>query len=183
LAAGVFLLTARRSQAILAIALVACLIPVAQRVVVAGLDFNMIRILILFGWVRLLSRNEMRGLRMNEIDVAFVTLRFAGGQTAHLWMSVVPRLVAPRYRAVGLRGVYEKDGVDPQEDALRLGGHPGEKVGRASRRERHDDGNVVGWITLRGCARRAADCASWRRSPGGVWPIDRQTSCGARLAP
>lgn len=73
LAAGVFLLTARRSQAILAIALVACLIPVAQRVVVAGLDFNMIRILILFGWVRLLSRNEMRGLRMNEIDVAFVT--------------------------------------------------------------------------------------------------------------
>lgn len=72
LAAGVFLLTARRSQAIFAIALVACLIPVAQRIVVASLDFNMIRILILFGWVRLLGRNEMRPLRWNEIDVVFV---------------------------------------------------------------------------------------------------------------
>ncbi len=60
-------------------------------------------------------------------DDTFVALRFAGGQTAHLWMSVVPRLPAPRYRAVGLRGVYEKDGVDPQEDALRLGGHPGDE--------------------------------------------------------
>jgi predicted dehydrogenase len=60
-------------------------------------------------------------------DDTFVALRFAGGQTAHLWMSVVPRLPAPRYRAVGLRGVYEKHGVDPQEDALRLGGHPGDE--------------------------------------------------------
>jgi scyllo-inositol 2-dehydrogenase (NADP+) len=57
-------------------------------------------------------------------DDTFVALRFAGGQTAHLWMSVLPRKPAPRYRVVGLRGVYEKDGVDPQEDALRLGGHP-----------------------------------------------------------
>ena len=72
LAAGVFLLTARRSQAILAIALVACLIPVAQRIVVASLDFNMIRILILFGWIRLFGRDEMRPIRWNEIDVAFV---------------------------------------------------------------------------------------------------------------
>jgi predicted dehydrogenase len=60
-------------------------------------------------------------------DDTFVALRFAGGQMAHLWMSVVPRLPAPRYRAVGLRGVYEKHGVDPQEDALRLGGHPGDE--------------------------------------------------------
>jgi predicted dehydrogenase len=60
-------------------------------------------------------------------DDTFMALRFASGQTAHLWMSVIPRLVAPRYRAVGLRGVYEKDGVDPQEDALRLGGRPGDE--------------------------------------------------------
>jgi predicted dehydrogenase len=60
-------------------------------------------------------------------DDTFVDLRFADGQTAHLWMSVVPRFPAPRYRAVGLRGVYEKNGVDPQEDALRLGAHPGDE--------------------------------------------------------
>jgi scyllo-inositol 2-dehydrogenase (NADP+) len=60
-------------------------------------------------------------------DDAFVALRFAGGQTAHLWMSMLPRRLAPRFRVVGLRGVYEKDGLDPQEDALRLGARPGDE--------------------------------------------------------
>jgi hypothetical protein len=72
LAAGLFLIGARRSQAILPLTLVACLIPVAQRVVIASLDFNMIRLLILFGWARLFLRNELRPPRMNEIDIAFV---------------------------------------------------------------------------------------------------------------
>jgi scyllo-inositol 2-dehydrogenase (NADP+) len=60
-------------------------------------------------------------------DDTFVALRFAGGETAHLWMSVLPRQPGPRYRVVGLRGVYEKDGLDPQEDALRLGARPGDE--------------------------------------------------------
>jgi predicted dehydrogenase len=60
-------------------------------------------------------------------DDTFVALRFAGGQVAHLWMSVVPRLLAPRFRVVGLRGVYEKDGLDPQEDALQSGARPGDE--------------------------------------------------------
>jgi hypothetical protein len=76
LTAGVFLLVARRSQAALAIALVACLIPVAQRVVVASLDFNMIRLLILFGWLRLFARGELRALRLNEMDFAFLAWVF-----------------------------------------------------------------------------------------------------------
>jgi hypothetical protein len=72
LLAGGLLLGGQRSRAILAIALVACLIPLAQRVVVASLDFNMVRILILIGWIRLLARGEIRPLRLNEIDVAFL---------------------------------------------------------------------------------------------------------------
>jgi hypothetical protein len=73
LGAGVFMLSSRRSQAILPFILVTCMIPVAQRVVVASLDFDMIRILILFGWARLLARNELHPPRLNEIDIAFVT--------------------------------------------------------------------------------------------------------------
>jgi len=58
-------------------------------------------------------------------DDVFMALRFASGQMAHLWMSALPRLLAPRLRVVGLRGVYEKHGIDPQEDALRRGERPG----------------------------------------------------------
>jgi hypothetical protein len=72
MAAGAAMVGVRRSQAILPLTLVACLIPGAQRLVVGTLDFNMIRILILFGWLRVFARGELRPLRLNEIDVAFI---------------------------------------------------------------------------------------------------------------
>ena len=59
-------------------------------------------------------------------DDTFIALRFAGGEVAHLWASVVPREPGPRYRAVGMRGTYEKRGLDPQEDALAGGARPGD---------------------------------------------------------
>ena len=59
-------------------------------------------------------------------DDTFVALRFASGVHAHLWMSVVTRLPGPRIRISGLRGTYEKWGVDPQEDALSTGMRPGD---------------------------------------------------------
>jgi predicted dehydrogenase len=59
-------------------------------------------------------------------DDSFIALRFAGGQVAHLWASVIPRFPGPRLRVVGMRGVYEKHGLDPQEDALVSGMRPGD---------------------------------------------------------
>src|SRR5947199_888863 len=59
-------------------------------------------------------------------DDTFVALRFANGVHAHLWMSAVTRIPGPRIRISGLRGTYEKWGVDPQEDALRTGMRPGD---------------------------------------------------------
>jgi scyllo-inositol 2-dehydrogenase (NADP+) len=59
-------------------------------------------------------------------DDSFVALRFANGVRAHLWMSVVARTAGPRLRVSGLRGTYEKWGLDPQEDALRSGVRPGD---------------------------------------------------------
>jgi hypothetical protein len=53
--------------------LVACLIPGAQRLVIATLDFNMVRILIVFGWLRLALRGELRPLKLNAVDLAFVS--------------------------------------------------------------------------------------------------------------
>jgi predicted dehydrogenase len=59
-------------------------------------------------------------------DDTFVALRFANGQVAHLWASVVPRTPGLRLRVIGLRGVYEKQWLDPQEDALRSSSRPGD---------------------------------------------------------
>ncbi len=59
-------------------------------------------------------------------DDTFVALRFANGVNAHLWMSAVTRIAGPRMRISGLRGTYEKWGLDPQEEALRTGMRPGD---------------------------------------------------------
>ena len=69
-------------------------------------------------------------------DDTFVALRFAGGQVAHLWASVIPRQPGPRLRIVGLRGIYEKHGLDPQENALRVGSRPGDEGWGREPRER-----------------------------------------------
>jgi scyllo-inositol 2-dehydrogenase (NADP+) len=67
-------------------------------------------------------------------DDTFIALRFAGGQVAHLWASAVPRDPGPRFRVVGMRGVYETHELDPQEDALAHGMRPGdEEWGREPR--------------------------------------------------
>ncbi len=58
-------------------------------------------------------------------DDTFVALTFASGIHTHLWMSVVAQIAGPRMRLSGLRGTYEKWGLDPQEDALRSGIRPG----------------------------------------------------------
>jgi predicted dehydrogenase len=69
-------------------------------------------------------------------DDTFVALQFENGVNAHLWMSLVARILGPRVRISGLRGAYEKWGLDPQEDALRAGMRPGEAGWGSEPRER-----------------------------------------------
>src|SRR5579859_2330003 len=69
-------------------------------------------------------------------DDSFVALHFASGVHAHLWMSAVTRIPGPRMRISGLRGTYEKWGLDPQEDALRTGMRPGDPEWGLEPRER-----------------------------------------------
>jgi predicted dehydrogenase len=60
-------------------------------------------------------------------DDAFLALRFAGGESAQLWMSQVAAISGPRVRVSGLGGAYEQPGLDGQEDALRAGKRPGDR--------------------------------------------------------
>jgi scyllo-inositol 2-dehydrogenase (NADP+) len=82
--------------------------------------------LLLFGKpVRVYAEIDRRRPGALVDDDTFVALQFASGVRAHLWMSVVARIPGPRLRILGLRGIYEKWGLDPQEDALRAGMRPG----------------------------------------------------------
>ena len=81
----------------------------------------------LFGWPESVYAEQARRRAGVVVDDdTFVALRFAGGQAADLWMSVIPRVSGPRLRVVGARGVYEKYGLDPQEAQLASGLRPGD---------------------------------------------------------
>ena len=77
--------------------------------------------------VRVYAEVDLRRPGALVDDDTFVALQFASGVRAHLGMSVVARIVGPRYRVLGLRGSYEKWGLDPQEEALRTGKRPGDE--------------------------------------------------------
>lgn len=78
LAMGLWLLVVRRERAVLPIALVATMIPVTQRLVVATLDFDMSRILILFGWSRIFLRGEFRQFRFHRLDIVLLLWLIVG---------------------------------------------------------------------------------------------------------
>lgn len=65
---GILVVLVPRRFAILPMVVLACFIPSAQRLVVAGLDFDLLRILVLFGWFRLMVRKELSGYGWNRLD-------------------------------------------------------------------------------------------------------------------
>ncbi|HEY6541624.1 MAG TPA: Gfo/Idh/MocA family oxidoreductase [Ktedonobacteraceae bacterium] len=83
--------------------------------------------LLLFGQpLRVYAEVDTRRPGAQVDDDTFVALEFANGVRAHLWMGVLTRIPGPRLRITGLRGMYEKWGIDPQEDALSAGKRPGD---------------------------------------------------------
>jgi hypothetical protein len=71
LAMGLTLLAVQSRQAVFPLIVVACFITSYQRIAVSGIDFDMLRILILFGMVRVLARGEFGRLRLNGTDGLF----------------------------------------------------------------------------------------------------------------
>lgn len=57
-----------RSRAIVPVFVLACFVPPAQRVAIAGLDFTLLRLLLIVGWARFLFRREHQGLRLIALD-------------------------------------------------------------------------------------------------------------------
>lgn len=58
----------KRSAAVLAVLSVCVFMPMEQRIVIWGLDFNMLRLIMIVAWIRVLVRGEHRGLRLGRLD-------------------------------------------------------------------------------------------------------------------
>jgi hypothetical protein len=69
---GIFLLTSKRENAIIPILISACYQPLGQKIYLGGLDFSMIRILIIIGLIRVLKNGEISNLKINIIDKVFI---------------------------------------------------------------------------------------------------------------
>lgn len=69
---GLAMLGVRRRSALIPLLLLAYFVSPAQRVAIAGLDFNGIRLLILAGWLRVILRGETRGFQWRALDTLFL---------------------------------------------------------------------------------------------------------------
>ncbi len=67
-----FVLFSDRKKAIAPLFIAAASIPMAQRLIVAGVDFTMLRILLLGYFARVVMRREYRSIRWNRLDTAML---------------------------------------------------------------------------------------------------------------
>lgn len=65
---GLLLVLLPRRFALVPVIMLACYMTMGQRIVIATLDFTMLRILVVFGWFRLIVRQEIKSVRLNTID-------------------------------------------------------------------------------------------------------------------
>jgi len=68
LTAGFLMLILPRRAAIVPLIFAVVFIPIHERIIIASLDFFILRILVLFGWVRVLIRSEYTDMKLNRID-------------------------------------------------------------------------------------------------------------------
>ena len=67
-AMGLLLIVLPRRLAIAPVIVLCCYMTLGQAFVIAGCHFTMIRVLLLFGWTRIVLRGELRRLKLNQID-------------------------------------------------------------------------------------------------------------------
>lgn len=68
LVSGFLMLLLPRRAAMVPLIFAVVFIPLQQRIVIFTLDFFVLRILVLFGWARVMMRGEFQGLVLNRVD-------------------------------------------------------------------------------------------------------------------
>jgi len=103
---GSSLLFLPRRWAALPVLVAAIFIPPDQRVIVATLDFNMMRVLILFAFVRLLQRGELRSVRLSSLDGLVIALMLTMIFTATVREGTLAQFVARLGKTFDSFGLY-----------------------------------------------------------------------------
>jgi hypothetical protein len=102
---GVATLIVPRRYALVPMLVLACFVAPAQRVVIATLDFNFLRIMILLGWIRIIARGEMVRLTWKPLDTVLVAWAVCAMVTATLLQATGAALInrlGHLYDAIGL---------------------------------------------------------------------------------
>ena len=101
---GLLLILLPRKYAFIPLLALTCFMTMGQRVLIVGLNFTMIRILILLGWLRLILRREFRPIEFNGLDRVILIWSVVGVVAySLLWLTseaMIYRL-GQAYNAVG----------------------------------------------------------------------------------
>lgn len=105
-AMALVLLTAPRRFAIVPFIVTTCFITTYQRIVVAGLDFDMIRLLLIVAAARIISRSEYRSLKLNAVDKCICFYVIAGIITYTLLWQTASAFINRLGWAYNIIGMY-----------------------------------------------------------------------------
>ncbi len=75
---GIAMLLLPRRWTILPMVIMACFISPAQRIVIGSLNFDLLRVMVLFGWTRLVLRGENRQFGFKPMDAVLVAWAVSG---------------------------------------------------------------------------------------------------------
>lgn len=103
--AGLFTIMLPRRLALIPLVVTSCFITLGQRVDVFGINFTVLRIMILFGWVRLMLRKEFHVGTMTAIDKSFVLWNILSVATYTILVGTFAGFVSslgPTYNAIGV---------------------------------------------------------------------------------
>lgn len=105
LAMGMAMLVVPRRFAVWPMIVVACFVAPAQRLVLLGADFNFLRIMVLFGFTRLLVRNEFEGLVIRPMDwllIAWAATNTAANTILHMSPEALVNRLGFSFDAIGM---------------------------------------------------------------------------------
>jgi hypothetical protein len=100
------LLILPRKYALVPVIVLTCYMTMGERVMVADLNFTMIRILMLFGWVRILIRREFESVKLNPIDKALIWFVISSVVTNVLLWQTYDALKGRMGMAYNVIGIY-----------------------------------------------------------------------------
>ncbi len=67
-----------RRYVIVPMFIMACFLSARQRITIVGADFTMLRMMVLFAWIRVMLKSEWRGVRFHAIDRSIILFAISG---------------------------------------------------------------------------------------------------------